>query len=896
MTERMTFDDALKRLQIRMPLRFRWRRWARNWCWAIGVFAVTCFAVAILLPVLRTWPLSVHKYCMTLPIFMRYAFIFALCVVAAHVLCKLLSPRLKHLRYLHVHPPLWFACLAGLTLAAILDLKRDPSLAGYQGTLFEWLLLPGLSIAAVWVARWLFAQPGDSQAAVNRSQDVDWAGIKLWLEDDRPAIHDLLGNEVVANRLSDQIRGGAEAIGIGGPFGVGKTTVVQWLKDDLERNRIFGRDHLVSIVSCWGLETSGASIHEMLAGAVARIGEDIDAALLRSLPESYIRSLSGGEKWIKAIAGVVLESPNRDHLLSRLDQILDDLDAHLVLVVEDLDRNDSGTFEQQEVLAFLHKLKQLLNVSFVLTGGTPAEQKTDYEKFCDHIEVLKTLNGSSVNVIVELVFKQCANRDPKKDGFRQDSLTHSSMLNLFDPKFHEHHKNPQPRKLIDTVASLLDTPRKLRHALARTHRAWQPLCGEVDWNHLFAVNVLRYGAPEALEFMQRNQAQMQDHHHLKPEAAKRENSRTSQEIIGEWRQFTAKIEQKDTKQNLEDATVIMEFLWPVMGRGLAEANEIPDESKPIQTVLLGKYWHRAIDEVISDHEVRDQTVIEETRKWERSSEPDPDSVMVEQLCSSAEYERVWRQFAPRIFHREIVPGNLVHHYKIPMLWEQVLQEIGKRHGSSASGSSLGFQAILELRRSCTLPLLDGAVWLRRFIDDAFQHSLELVNAIWQHFAADAEAMISDAERPELRSYLEERLRETITNGKVLGSILSERTPYALDHLISRGARDTDIALRELAKWRWLAPHITEAIEIGDTSVAINVARLLSEPSYNSESDEFWDVNEDRLFALFDGDAGRIMQLMGATLPEIQNEYFRKLVDNLIRKATLAVSRRESNDK
>jgi hypothetical protein len=46
--------------------------------------------------------------------------------------------------------------------------------------------------------------------------------------------------------------------------------------------------------------------------------------------------------------------------------------------------------------------------------------------------------------------------------------------------------------LPQAVASLLNTPRSLRHALSRTFFAWHTLHGEIDFNHLLAVNILRF--------------------------------------------------------------------------------------------------------------------------------------------------------------------------------------------------------------------------------------------------------------------------------------------------------------------------------------------------------------------------------------------------------------------
>jgi hypothetical protein len=57
------------------------------------------------------------------------------------------------------------------------------------------------------------------------------------------------------------------------------------------------------------------------------------------------------------------------------------------------------------------------------------------------------------------------------------------------------------RSVYGSIRSLVDNPRKFKHMLRHTLDTWQRLHGEVDLDDLTIVNVLRYCAPKALEFL-----------------------------------------------------------------------------------------------------------------------------------------------------------------------------------------------------------------------------------------------------------------------------------------------------------------------------------------------------------------------------------------------------------
>jgi energy-coupling factor transporter ATP-binding protein EcfA2 len=330
---------------------------------------------------------------------------------------------------------------------------------------------------------------------------VDWQSTEAWLSADGTAELDLLGNYAVAERLAAIVTSadGARSIGIVGAFGAGKSTIVEWMRGIVEREKnALGLTVVFSTHSCWGFDNSASAIHEILADAVKRVGEHIDTFYVSSLPESYVRAFSTSGKWADGLSRLFLRARGPIEQFQSLSDLLRCANARLVFIIEDLDRNESRSFDGQEILAFLQQLKTFANFSFVLTGGLAANGRVDYSKLCEHIEYLSAVNVRQAMELVRRVRGGClASAGGPRETFATpfDDVWSETLPVLTEPDL------LHPR---GAVASLLGTPRALQRVLARTHRSWGRLAGEIDFDSLLAVNVLRDAAHEAFSFVLRN--------------------------------------------------------------------------------------------------------------------------------------------------------------------------------------------------------------------------------------------------------------------------------------------------------------------------------------------------------------------------------------------------------
>ncbi len=235
----MTAHIRLLWLWLRGPI-------GRRWCQWLGHGAIVLLAGGFLLPALRRNPESVHAYFAAVSAWQRSIAIFAAATAVACFLFRLHSPRLAHVRPRVVwrHPPLWSAWVAAGAFLCALDLTVGIGPADFTPSVRDWAVYGVGSVLLAAFGRRL-TQPPERQAsavtpATTTSLDDligDWPTFERWLRSERPADDDLIGNRRVARRLAEYLNTRGGTVGLVGPFGSGKSSVVAWLKDEVIRTR-----------------------------------------------------------------------------------------------------------------------------------------------------------------------------------------------------------------------------------------------------------------------------------------------------------------------------------------------------------------------------------------------------------------------------------------------------------------------------------------------------------------------------------------------------------------------------------------------------------------------------------------------------------------------------------
>lgn len=308
---------------------------AQHWIHSCVNLLCVVGAGIILIPFFRSRPENIHSFVDSLQAWQRQLFIFFVCVAFVYTLFRLFSPRISHLRYFLTHPPTWSAWLIGAFILCAIDLTLSLSRDTYIATWKDWTGYGLGSVVLVVVVRWLSSlgkshneSANDEPMSIVSESSPDWSRFEPWLEADRPANHDFLGNYVIAARLKQLLETGTRSIGLVGSFGAGKSTIVQWVV------RLIGKNNnrfIISKHSCWGFKTSAASIQSMLATAISAVERQVDTFQASSLPESYRQTFSAGGKWLDNVSKIVFKQREPMEQFSRLSALLGDMNTHWCL-------------------------------------------------------------------------------------------------------------------------------------------------------------------------------------------------------------------------------------------------------------------------------------------------------------------------------------------------------------------------------------------------------------------------------------------------------------------------------------------------------------------------------------------------------------------------------------
>ena len=829
-----------------------------------------------LLPYLRSQPESIHAFFNGLARWQRNACVFLLCLAFAFTMFNVLSPRLRHLQHIFTHPPRWLAWILGIVFLGVLDLTLRLSPQGYVASLWDWLEYAGVPIILVCAYRWLTPPQSDSfgkirlkSSASPVSSGVDWKTLEAWLASDAPAEFDFLENYSVAKRLKALLDAGTRSIGLVGPFGSGKSSVVEWVGSLADSNKATQPMLIFSRHSCWGFDTSASANHRMLTGGIAKVAAFIDTFDIRSLPDSYRQSFSLVGEWLDKTFKVVVKQREPIEQFSVLSACLREINARLVFVVEDLDRTDSRTFDIQEVLGLLQQLKEFDNLSFILTGGLTARRRIDYSKLCDHIEYLKPIDFVDASRMVCLVRERCLNRA---------EFPHEILTSPDDNEW----KAERWVLLIDrdriwppeAVARLLNTPRAVRYALGSTYRAWKSLFGEVDWDHLLAINVLRYAAPEAFSFVLRNWGRIKD----RPANDERNAEQIRHRLQDDWQSSV-----RDVDWDARAALALVNVILPVSSTWMGGDELNRDER--LQGVHLERYWLRAINEVC-DHNDRDQVVARDILKW--CDSPASDSELVTRLCTSGSYSEVWEHLAPWYWKMPIremsapSPQAISNAGRYLLLCEQVLSRICKEHGSAASMESQGFLSVWRRATHCVPRTESNRSWLEARITEAMSLSLALVNDLFHYWCSARYWILTDENRNEVRRHVLRLSKQILTDPAHLCKVIHPTRHYTIYQLIAApGIDDKPTVHSDVESWKWFAPVVLEALKSGSKAMASEVCCLLAADQGGTETKA--SVNTRILFEFFEGIASQVLDELARIEPTIDGEDCKSL-SNMIQSA------------
>jgi len=301
--------------------------------------------------------------------------------------------------------------------------------------------------------------------------------------------------QVYANRIADRLlkRGGsgrglkgAQHIALCGPFGCGKSSIVDSIVSELAKSPKQNGIWVQSDISTWGA-ASGSVAHVVLSHIIDDISQHIDMCAFRALPKHYTEALKSGGG-IFQFASTLLAGPiDIEQSFQKLNDVLEVTNHKLLITLQDVDRGTGDENEKRlnDITALLDRLKDrdLSHINFIIAMDNESDVATEV--------ISKATDYREDNVKVD--FRK-ALASFIKASIDEAKNNHNKIILYRYSSTHETNK-------LDRVNAIINSPRQFKKILRRVNQTWQPdkLMGEVNFYSLLMVTALREANPTYFE-------------------------------------------------------------------------------------------------------------------------------------------------------------------------------------------------------------------------------------------------------------------------------------------------------------------------------------------------------------------------------------------------------------
>ena len=731
--------------------------------------------------------------------------IFGTLLTLAIVFAEPIRFRARHLRRLHLYPPLWTSVVIGIGCAFLLDAGLQPL---EPALIPSWrqldILLPLTAIAALAVALRQPPRRRKSPPEPISSLPIPptWKIIREWSLREEALTHgpDLLRHEPIADRIHDALIGSQErAIALIGPIGCGKTSILNMVSQRL-RN-VSGASVVIADINCWSMPRTEDAPRIALEGAIGALNDVVDTQALRGLPETYLRILAAEPTG--TIAKTLGNLPTTDAAteLRRLTPVLEAIDAKLLLVIEDAERA-AHPFETKHLERLLWALRDIPRVTFVLSFD--AERAGfDYTKLCDHIERVPPLSVEFVEDMLAPAYEHWrtvkdGHLDPLPDA-RDDTL---GLRRVTHPIV-RYSRRLEGTGVADAVTELVTSPRNLKHFIRGVNGAWEALQGEVELDDLIVLTALRHGEPKAFNFILAN-----------VDAAKSESNEG--DVLAGTAQKTVRARWERLRDSLTNPEAVQILVDALQLEQLTSKSSVGRQSSPQGIHRDGPtdYLGRILAGRIAPGEIRDQEVLGDIADWKTSGTGRMFERLLDSTSESDRYVAVWEHYDGHFTENQLME-----------IATRLVGEVLSRYGANAS---MNAPAMLATWRCCKsrVPSAVRTNWLIEKIRLVLPTSLGLANEFFRYWASVPSGNVSEDERNRARGALVEQARVSFVTAKTLLASLGPKHDYALTSLVHPEQTNEPPDPVASNSWGWLVPHIIDAARMDEDRIVPDVITLV----------------------------------------------------------------------
>ena len=347
-----------------------------------------------------------------------------------------------------------------------------------------------------------FTSEGESDEAKEISELKTLALFREWFKDDSTIKRterlepDL---QVYAKRITERLQNGgdkyeknlAQHIALCGPYGCGKSSIVESVVHDLAKNSQKESVWIHSDISTWGA-ASGSVAHVVLSHIIDDISQYIDMCAFRALPKHYTEALKSGGS-VFQFASTLLAGPvDIEGSFQKLNDVLDATNHKLLITLQDVDRGTGDENEKRlnDIAALLDRLrnKDLSNINFIIAMGNESDlaaevisKATDYKEdiLISNISaklkefIFLSINKAVSNGVITL-YSSGYNTESSEPPLVYPVKDWIEDCNKFSDAFF--------KREVSALTGVIDSVRLLKKIIRRVDAAWNKgdLNGEVN--------------------------------------------------------------------------------------------------------------------------------------------------------------------------------------------------------------------------------------------------------------------------------------------------------------------------------------------------------------------------------------------------------------------------------
>ena len=420
--------------------------------------------------------------------------------LVGYLIVKLSLFRPAYLKNLSIHPPLLVSVLISVCILMVMQGYLPCAYAALTAfIIFTMCLVMGLGPR---VKPCSLSELSEEDIQGLRQDTSKWTveEITRWIKDELPnsgkkeTTQLFFGHEKHVQRIFNRLiatvgfdnppKRTPKSLALIGPFGSGKTSIINALKEIMREN---APNWIVCKVDAWA--RSPADIDEQILDLVLdSIAEFTDVTGLRSLPSNYHAALLSQKGWWAFFSHLASGDSSTESKLKKIDDILLVLDKSLLIVIEDPDRGPDKTVEarMERMLSLIDRLQQFTSdrIKVIVSGGQGVLNE-DHRAF-EYVEAITTRTSDFLIILNTMVDKLwCA--EP-----------HDLVLPYGKPKFT---MNDFP----------FGSPRDFKFTLRDVTALWgsskdqeskrYELRGEVDLQQLVSITFAKHLAPKCIEYL-----------------------------------------------------------------------------------------------------------------------------------------------------------------------------------------------------------------------------------------------------------------------------------------------------------------------------------------------------------------------------------------------------------